>query len=252
MIGAPILALVGDNVATSYLIRICFVFLNNFGVLVLIVLPKLFKCAMGQGDVLPDVNLTTNSRKSRVTQGPNNNVHGSSKSGASNSRTPRFDDQQNEDEDAHSRLDRSVNASFTSPHEQAPQDLSRNKTVSFAESASCGGDKTTPWLKKDAPKDDVFALGKAKGVFSSTGWSEAVHENDDDDDDDDDTPSDEEGQAAVQEQHDNRGSSLATTPFTTFSSDRQNGGGGGNDDDDDQAMVDAAVNRLTRSNSKDM
>lgn len=58
MIGAPVLALVGDNVGTSYLIRICFVFLNNFGVLALIVLPKMYQCVIGRGDILPEVDLS--------------------------------------------------------------------------------------------------------------------------------------------------------------------------------------------------
>lgn len=67
LIGAPILALVGDNVATSYLIRICFVFLNNFGVLVLIVLPKLYLCIMGAGDVLPEVDFKS-MRQSKISR----------------------------------------------------------------------------------------------------------------------------------------------------------------------------------------
>mmetsp|Transcript_11610 Transcript_11610/g.32144 ORF Transcript_11610/g.32144 Transcript_11610/m.32144 type:complete len:812 (+) Transcript_11610:243-2678(+) len=50
LIGAPILALVGDNIATSYLIRIGFVFLNNFGVLVIIVCPKVLQCLRGNGN----------------------------------------------------------------------------------------------------------------------------------------------------------------------------------------------------------
>mmetsp|Transcript_4401 Transcript_4401/g.12166 ORF Transcript_4401/g.12166 Transcript_4401/m.12166 type:complete len:781 (+) Transcript_4401:129-2471(+) len=68
LIGAPILALVGDNVATSYLIRVCFVFLNNFGVLVIILMPKLYKCVIGEGDMLPDFDLHRVSRASRASR----------------------------------------------------------------------------------------------------------------------------------------------------------------------------------------
>eukprot|EP00523_Entomoneis_sp_CCMP467_P003119 CAMPEP_0168761992 /NCGR_PEP_ID=MMETSP0724-20121128/23609_1 /TAXON_ID=265536 /ORGANISM="Amphiprora sp., Strain CCMP467" /LENGTH=849 /DNA_ID=CAMNT_0008811133 /DNA_START=137 /DNA_END=2686 /DNA_ORIENTATION=+ len=56
LIGTPIVALVGDNTETSYLIRVCIVFLNNFGVLVIIVAPKLYKCLVGEGDDRPSVS----------------------------------------------------------------------------------------------------------------------------------------------------------------------------------------------------
>jgi len=65
LIGAPIVALVGDNVATSYLIRICFVFLNNFGVLLIIVLPKLYQCMLGKGDKVPTIYNFTKSEAAR-------------------------------------------------------------------------------------------------------------------------------------------------------------------------------------------
>ena len=65
VIAVPILTLVGDNVTTSYLIRICFVFLNNFGVLCLIVLPKMWQCAIGNGDIIPDIDFAkTHGRQS--------------------------------------------------------------------------------------------------------------------------------------------------------------------------------------------
>ena len=43
-------ALSGDNVSISYLIRVCYAFLNNFGVMALVCVPKLYRCVIGKGD----------------------------------------------------------------------------------------------------------------------------------------------------------------------------------------------------------
>lgn len=44
----------GNNVAIAYIIKACYAFLNNFGVIALMILPKLYQCLLNKGD---DVNL---------------------------------------------------------------------------------------------------------------------------------------------------------------------------------------------------
>ncbi|CAB9527881.1 Inherit from proNOG: Periplasmic binding protein LacI transcriptional regulator [Seminavis robusta] len=56
VIVTPLLIVVESSVSTSYFIRVCFVFLNNFGVLMLVVVPKIWKCLQGKGDDIPDLH----------------------------------------------------------------------------------------------------------------------------------------------------------------------------------------------------
>lgn len=56
VIVTPLLIVVDGNVAISYFIRTCFVFLNNLGVLMLVVVPKLYLCVLGQGHKVPDLH----------------------------------------------------------------------------------------------------------------------------------------------------------------------------------------------------
>ena len=70
VIVTPLLVVVDDNVAISYFIRVCFVFLNNFGVLMLVVVPKLYICVQGLGHLVPDLH--TMSRASTTAPGGRN------------------------------------------------------------------------------------------------------------------------------------------------------------------------------------
>lgn len=246
LIGAPILALVGDNVATSYLIRICFVFLNNFGVLVLIVLPKLYQCAVGLGDVLPEVDFSRISRKSRVTQ-----LHGEerSKSGGSSSDNNRPSNAFDEEDEGSSRFKNSVRASFKTPlpfsgamppAESALQSYADSrKSVSFAEEnlANKSGNR------REKTKDDVFKFGKSRDVFSLTGWSEAQTESQapiEEEDEEDDESTKDVVRASPTDSGKTQESDEDESSFEAV---------GDDDDDDEEEVVNAAVDRLTRSAS---
>ena len=50
VLATVMVGLSGDNVSISYLIRVCYAFLNNFGVLALVCVPKLYLCVVGKGD----------------------------------------------------------------------------------------------------------------------------------------------------------------------------------------------------------
>lgn len=50
ILATVMVGLSGDNVSISYLIRVCYAFLNNFGVLALVCVPKLYLCFVGRGD----------------------------------------------------------------------------------------------------------------------------------------------------------------------------------------------------------
>jgi hypothetical protein len=54
IIATIIVAMSGNNVAIAYIIKACYAFLNNFGVIALMILPKLYQCLLNKGD---DVNL---------------------------------------------------------------------------------------------------------------------------------------------------------------------------------------------------
>mmetsp|Transcript_7044 Transcript_7044/g.16456 ORF Transcript_7044/g.16456 Transcript_7044/m.16456 type:complete len:774 (+) Transcript_7044:155-2476(+) len=56
MVAAIMLSLSDDNVAISYVVRASYAFLNNVGVVVLIVGPKLYKCITGKGDIIPNIH----------------------------------------------------------------------------------------------------------------------------------------------------------------------------------------------------
>jgi len=189
LIGAPILALVGGNVATSYLIRICFVFLNNFGVLVIIVLPKLFKCMIGHGNDLPQLALTEISRKSRGDGLPGSGEKSSGNASGDGGKTDHalqtrrppgvkksFDD---DDEDCDPER-------MEDEPEQAPLSRhsgdARSRHVSFAPAQSIEEEPTfmnaavhsaiatnqKKQNQKKAVKNDTM-----RDVLGSTGWSEA-------------------------------------------------------------------------------
>ena len=67
----------GNNVAIAYIIKACYAFLNNFGVLALMILPKLYQCLLNKGD---DVNLNVsgmgNHRRSQPTPHRGSNISG--------------------------------------------------------------------------------------------------------------------------------------------------------------------------------
>ena len=67
----------GNNVAIAYIIKACYAFLNNFGVIALMILPKLYQCLLNKGD---DVNLNVsgmgNHRRSQPTPHRGNNISG--------------------------------------------------------------------------------------------------------------------------------------------------------------------------------
>jgi len=44
-----IIGLSGDKVSISYLIRVCYAFLNNFKAIALIIVSKLYPCVIGKG-----------------------------------------------------------------------------------------------------------------------------------------------------------------------------------------------------------
>ena len=50
ILATVIIVLSGDNVSISYLIRASYAFLNNFGVIALVVVPKLYPCLIGKGN----------------------------------------------------------------------------------------------------------------------------------------------------------------------------------------------------------
>lgn len=251
LIGAPILALVGNNVATSYLIRICFVFLNNFGALVLIVLPKLYQCVMGMGDQLPEVDFAAISRKRRVTQsgGGQRSKSRSSTSGNNNKPSNIFD----EEDVGNSRFKTSVRASFKTPlpfsgampsSESALRPSSNSRmAVNFAEEYS-NNSSGHPLINNSPPvNDDVFKFGKARDTFSTTDWSEAPN-------DSNSTPSDDENQENL-----TAPTSIETSKSQASDLKTKTVQGSVFDvvddyhvkDDDNKEVVDAAVARLTRS-----
>ena len=53
----------GNNVAIAYIIKACYAFLNNFGVIALMILPKLYQCLLNKGD---DVNLAMTGVRSNA------------------------------------------------------------------------------------------------------------------------------------------------------------------------------------------
>ena len=67
----------GNNVAIAYIIKACYAFLNNFGVIALMILPKLYQCLLNKGD---DVNLHVsalgNRRRSQPTPHQGGNISG--------------------------------------------------------------------------------------------------------------------------------------------------------------------------------
>jgi hypothetical protein len=63
LVASFMLALSGDNVSVSYAVRVCYAFLNNVGVLALIVCPKVYVCLKGWGNVMPEVHHHTSSRR---------------------------------------------------------------------------------------------------------------------------------------------------------------------------------------------
>jgi len=68
LIATIIVAMSGNNVAIAYIIKACYAFLNNFGVIALMILPKLYKCLLNKGD---DVNLAVSGiRNTRRSQPP--------------------------------------------------------------------------------------------------------------------------------------------------------------------------------------
>ena len=66
IIATIIVAMSGNNVAIAYIIKACYAFLNNFGVIALMILPKLYQCLLNKGD---DVDLAmTGVRNNARTQ----------------------------------------------------------------------------------------------------------------------------------------------------------------------------------------
>lgn len=68
----------GNNVAIAYIIKACYAFLNNFGVIALMILPKLYQCLLNKGD---DVNLNVSAignhrRRSQPTPHQGGNISG--------------------------------------------------------------------------------------------------------------------------------------------------------------------------------
>lgn len=45
-------AMSGSNVSIAYIIKACYAFLNNFGVIALMILPKLYECFKNKGDAV--------------------------------------------------------------------------------------------------------------------------------------------------------------------------------------------------------
>jgi hypothetical protein len=70
LVASVMLALSGDNVAISYYVRASYAFLNNVGVLFLIVGPKLYLCITGRGDIMPEVGKTTSRASASDSQSP--------------------------------------------------------------------------------------------------------------------------------------------------------------------------------------
>ncbi|CAJ1961061.1 unnamed protein product [Cylindrotheca closterium] len=56
MVAVIMLSLSGDSVAISYVVRASYAFLNNAGVILLIVGPILYKCMVGKGNVMPNIH----------------------------------------------------------------------------------------------------------------------------------------------------------------------------------------------------
>jgi hypothetical protein len=71
LVASFMLVLSGDNVSVSYAVRVSYAFLNNVGVLALIVCPKVYACLKGRGDVMPEVrpHTTSNRRASGFVSG---------------------------------------------------------------------------------------------------------------------------------------------------------------------------------------
>ena len=65
IIATIIVAMSGNNVAIAYIIKACYAFLNNFGVIALMILPKLYQCLLNKGD---DVNLAMTGIRSAKPQ----------------------------------------------------------------------------------------------------------------------------------------------------------------------------------------
>jgi len=59
IVATIMVALSGDNNSISYIVRASFAFLNNLGVILLVVAPKLYRCFKGQGDVMPNLHITS-------------------------------------------------------------------------------------------------------------------------------------------------------------------------------------------------
>jgi ribose transport system substrate-binding protein len=66
LVASFMLALSGDNVSISYAVRVCYAFLNNIGVLALIVCPKVYVCLKGRGNIMPNISHHRTSSKART------------------------------------------------------------------------------------------------------------------------------------------------------------------------------------------
>jgi hypothetical protein len=62
LVASVMLVLSDDNVSISYAVRVSYIFLNNVGVLALIVCPKVYVCLKGRGDVMPEIRSHTTSK----------------------------------------------------------------------------------------------------------------------------------------------------------------------------------------------
>jgi hypothetical protein len=62
LVASGMLVLSGDNVSVSYAVRVIYAFLNNVGVLALIVCPKVYVCLRGRGDIMPNISHQTSSK----------------------------------------------------------------------------------------------------------------------------------------------------------------------------------------------
>ena len=72
-------AMSGSNVSIAYIIKACYAFLNNFGVIALMILPKLYECYKNKGDAI-SIRFSNNPRNSQ----PNNSHTGGYISGLGN------------------------------------------------------------------------------------------------------------------------------------------------------------------------
>ena len=54
-------AMSGSNVSIAYIIKACYAFLNNFGVIALMILPKLYECYKNKGDAI-SIRFSNNPR----------------------------------------------------------------------------------------------------------------------------------------------------------------------------------------------